>query len=48
MLEETKGMGYARTAPDGTVYHRKHKTGEIEALTERQVDETYLPLLDEA
>jgi hypothetical protein len=43
MMEDTKGLGYVKTAPDGTPYHRNRKTGEVEALTERQLDEVYTP-----
>lgn len=42
MLEETDGLGYARSQEDGTVLHRDRNSGEVEALTDRQLDEAYL------
>lgn len=37
MLEDTKGLGYAQTVGD-EVYHRNYKTGEIEAMNDKQLD----------
>ena len=32
MLDDTGGLGYAKTGPDGTLYHRDRKTGDIEPV----------------
>lgn len=42
MLDETDGLGFAKPGSDGRFYHRDRKTGEVEALTEDQIDRTYL------
>jgi hypothetical protein len=42
MLEETDGLGYARSTSDGDVWHRNRNTHEVEKLTDRQIDDAYL------
>lgn len=42
MLEETAGLGYARTGPDGELYHRDRHSGDIVPVDERKLDDVYL------
>lgn len=42
MYDSTDGLGFAKTLADGSVVHRNRKTGEVERLTDDQVDRTYL------
>lgn len=42
MEEETRGLGYARTARDGTVYHRDRHSGDVVPVTDQQLDHQYL------
>lgn len=43
MLEETDGLGYAKTDRDDTIYHRDRHSGEAVALTDKQLEDVYLP-----
>ena len=38
MMDNTDGIGYAKTGTDGEVYHRNRNTGEVEALDNRSLD----------
>lgn len=42
MMEETDGMGYARTAADGTIYHRNRHSGDVEAVSDKELESTYM------
>lgn len=42
MEKETDGLGYARTASDGQVYHRDRHSGEVVPVTDAQLDHQYL------
>ena len=42
MTEETNGLGYARTAKDGRLYHRDRKSGDVKEVTDTQLDQQYL------
>lgn len=41
MMEDTHGLGYARTDRTGTVYHRG-RHGDVERVDPRDVDRIYL------
>jgi hypothetical protein len=41
MLEQTKGLGYAKTV-NGELMHRDRKTGDVVRVTQKELDSVYL------
>lgn len=42
MLDDTKGLGYARKGSDGRLYHRDRKSGDVVPVTPKEEDRIYL------
>jgi hypothetical protein len=42
MEHDTNGLGFAKVGPDGELYHKDRKTGDVVHVSDEDVDRVYL------